>query len=117
MTLTCSAKGRPVPTLTWFRKEDSKPVTGATGKMGAVQITSIKESQNGEYYCKAENKHGTINSSSVMIDVTCEYFSWFYCINLILCVCESAVLFTFCYGVCKKKKKHLQYSILSGLLL
>ncbi|KAF1388278.1 hypothetical protein PFLUV_G00088530 [Perca fluviatilis] len=65
VTLTCSAKGSPAPTFTWFKdKQEAVVETGAVWV-----ITSIMESQNGEYHCKATNKHGTTPSSPVSIKV------------------------------------------------
>ncbi|TDH11465.1 hypothetical protein EPR50_G00061150 [Perca flavescens] len=65
VTLTCSAKGSPAPTFTWFKdKQEAAVETGAVW-----EITSIMESQNGEYHCKATNKHGTTQSSPVSIKV------------------------------------------------
>ncbi|XP_034385013.1 B-cell receptor CD22 [Cyclopterus lumpus] len=65
VTLTCSAKGRPDPNFTWFnnRKE-------VIGTKAVWNITSIKESQKGEYICEARNKQGTIKSNPVNIIVT-----------------------------------------------
>ncbi|XP_054477154.1 B-cell receptor CD22 [Anoplopoma fimbria] len=64
VTLTCSAKGRPDPTFTWFNNKRAVNETGAVWK-----IPSIKESQNGEYHCEAKNKQGTIPSNLVTISV------------------------------------------------
>ncbi|XP_037642070.1 B-cell receptor CD22 isoform X2 [Sebastes umbrosus] len=66
VTLTCSAKGRPVPTFTWF-KNNQKEVKATEA---VWEITSIEESQNGEYHCEAQNKRGTIKSKPVSINVT-----------------------------------------------
>ncbi|XP_035862371.1 B-cell receptor CD22 isoform X2 [Sander lucioperca] len=65
VTLTCSAKGSPTPTFTWVKnKQDAVVKTGAEW-----MITSITESQDGEYHCKAANKHGTTQSNPVTIEV------------------------------------------------
>ncbi|XP_078108453.1 B-cell receptor CD22 [Sander vitreus] len=65
VTLTCSTKGSPAPTFTWFKnKQEAVVETGAEW-----MITSITESQDGEYHCKAKNKHGTTPSNIVTIEV------------------------------------------------
>ncbi|XP_075962786.1 B-cell receptor CD22 [Anarhichas minor] len=64
VNLTCSAKGRPEPNFTWFKNK--KEVIGTGAVWG---ITSITESQNGEYHCEAKNKQGTIESKPVNISV------------------------------------------------
>nr|XP_033496826.1 B-cell receptor CD22 [Epinephelus lanceolatus] len=65
VTLTCSAKGRPDPTFIWFKNEH-KEFTGAVWT-----ISSIKESQSGEYHCEAKNTHGKEKSNPV--NITVEY--------------------------------------------
>ncbi|XP_070767895.1 B-cell receptor CD22 [Enoplosus armatus] len=66
VTLTCSAKGRPVPTFTWFKNEQRQ-----VGMEGAEwTFKSIDVSQRGNYYCSAHNEHGTIKSIPVIIDIT-----------------------------------------------
>ncbi|XP_060905393.1 B-cell receptor CD22 [Labrus mixtus] len=62
VTLTCSAKGHPDPTFTWFKNEQKHP--GAEWKS-----SSIRASESGEYHCVAENKHGKPKSHPVWIDV------------------------------------------------
>lgn len=114
MTLTCSAKGNPNPTFTWF-KNDSSVSSNTT-----LTFTSINDAQNGKYYCEARNEHETIKSNTVTIDVTCEYFSYFYLNECIWCFCDSKY-----FNLCNtavisdilvlylKKKKHFE----SGVLL
>lgn len=72
VTLTCSAKGRPNPTYTWFKnKEMQSPQAGDNSHMWIM--TSIEDSQSGEYHCEAKNKYGETKSNPVIVDVTCEY--------------------------------------------
>lgn len=66
VSLTCSAKGNPPPTISWF-KEESRQSTGPEWS-----IEDIQEAQSGQYHCEAENKHGTLRSNPVNITVTCE---------------------------------------------
>uniref|UniRef100_A0A665UVQ1 Ig-like domain-containing protein n=1 Tax=Echeneis naucrates TaxID=173247 RepID=A0A665UVQ1_ECHNA len=66
VTLTCSAKGNPEPQISWFKGETQ------LSSEAKWTITSINDSQSGEYYCKAENTHGIVRSEPVFINVTCE---------------------------------------------
>ncbi|XP_026226786.1 B-cell receptor CD22 [Anabas testudineus] len=68
VTLTCSAKGRPKPTFTWFKKEGVDLFPNTTGS--ELNFTSIKETQNGDYYCEATNTHGKNKSNPITINVT-----------------------------------------------
>ncbi|XP_014842332.1 PREDICTED: B-cell receptor CD22-like isoform X2 [Poecilia mexicana] len=62
VTLTCSAKGRPDVTFSWFKN-------GKQIQEGQLNFTSIKESASGSYFCKAQNKHGTNQSNTLQITV------------------------------------------------
>ncbi|XP_056237488.1 B-cell receptor CD22 isoform X2 [Seriola aureovittata] len=61
--LRCSANGNPPPNITWFKERNIQ------SSAPTWTITSIQESQGGSYYCKAQNKYGTITSSSITITV------------------------------------------------
>ncbi|XP_074508726.1 B-cell receptor CD22 isoform X2 [Sebastes fasciatus] len=66
VTFTCSAKGRLDPIFTWFKNNQEE-----VRRTEAVwEITSIEESQSGEYHCEARNERGTIKSKPVSINVT-----------------------------------------------
>ncbi|CAK6964279.1 B-cell receptor CD22 [Scomber scombrus] len=69
VTFTCSAKGRPDPTYTWFKKARAQVQQMEMGK-DIWEISSITASQSGEYYCEAQNEHGETRSNPVLIDVT-----------------------------------------------
>uniref|UniRef100_A0A8D2ZU53 B-cell receptor CD22 n=1 Tax=Scophthalmus maximus TaxID=52904 RepID=A0A8D2ZU53_SCOMX len=63
VTLTCSAKGNPPPSLSWFKGEQMQ------SSEAEWKITSIEDSQRGNYCCKAQNSLGTITSGPVDINV------------------------------------------------
>ncbi|XP_044214764.1 B-cell receptor CD22 isoform X1 [Thunnus albacares] len=65
LSLTCSIKGRPEPTYTWFQNNSIQLVN----KSHTMMITSAKDSQSGEYHCEAKNKHGETKSNPVLINV------------------------------------------------
>ncbi|XP_034030043.1 B-cell receptor CD22 [Thalassophryne amazonica] len=63
VTLTCSTRGRPIPSVTWFRGEEHM----SSGP--AWTITSITRSQQGEYHCVSTNTQGQMTSNNVTINV------------------------------------------------
>ncbi|KAF4114933.1 myelin-associated glycoprotein-like [Onychostoma macrolepis] len=66
VTLSCSSDANPAVNYTWYRDTEEllKPVqTGAN-----LTINNTDPTHSGRYYCRAENKHGTQNTS-VLLDV------------------------------------------------
>uniref|UniRef100_A0A3P8RZA3 B-cell receptor CD22 n=1 Tax=Amphiprion percula TaxID=161767 RepID=A0A3P8RZA3_AMPPE len=63
VTLTCSSKGQPNLSFTWFRNEE-KQFSGAKWTIGP-----INSSHSGSYYCEAENYLGGQRSGTVTVDV------------------------------------------------
>ncbi|XP_066524422.1 carcinoembryonic antigen-related cell adhesion molecule 5-like isoform X2 [Hoplias malabaricus] len=63
VSLSCSSDGNPAVNYTWFRENGSKIETGPT-----VNITETNETHSGFCYCRAQNQHGSQNSS-VQLDV------------------------------------------------
>ncbi|XP_053085870.1 B-cell receptor CD22-like [Pangasianodon hypophthalmus] len=64
VTLTCSSDANPpVEKYTWFKEKESSPV-------GSGQ--SYRALQSGQYYCKAQNKHGSDRSAAVSITLNGE---------------------------------------------
>ncbi|MCI4394027.1 hypothetical protein PGIGA_G00164120 [Pangasianodon gigas] len=59
VTLTCSSDANPpVENYTWFKEKESSPV-------GSAQ--SYRALQSGQYYCEAQNKHGSERSAAVSV--------------------------------------------------
>uniref|UniRef100_A0A8C2XP01 Ig-like domain-containing protein n=1 Tax=Cyclopterus lumpus TaxID=8103 RepID=A0A8C2XP01_CYCLU len=69
VTLTCSSDANPAANYTWYKKNQTRP----HGEGDIYRFTSISSEDRGIYYCKAQNKHGEINSSSLFLNVQCEY--------------------------------------------
>ncbi|XP_075939059.1 B-cell receptor CD22-like [Anarhichas minor] len=69
VTLTCSSDANPAANYTWYKENQTRP----HGEGGIYRFPSISSEDRGIYYCKSENKHGWIDSSSLVIDVQCEY--------------------------------------------
>ncbi|KAK3530648.1 hypothetical protein QTP86_030913, partial [Hemibagrus guttatus] len=64
VTLTCSSDANPpVQNYTWFKVNESSPV-------GSGQ--SYRAVQSGQYYCEAQNKHGSERSAAVSVTVNGE---------------------------------------------
>ncbi|XP_047659026.1 B-cell receptor CD22-like [Tachysurus fulvidraco] len=61
VTLTCSSDANPpVQNYTWFKVNESSPV-------GSGQ--SYRAVQSGQYYCEAQNKHGSERSAAVSVTI------------------------------------------------
>ncbi|KAK6300916.1 hypothetical protein J4Q44_G00290140 [Coregonus suidteri] len=66
VTLTCSSDANPpVDKYTWYKKNVTSPK--ASGQ--SYSITNISSEDSGEYYCEAENKIASSNSTALMIIV------------------------------------------------
>ncbi|XP_078130414.1 B-cell receptor CD22-like isoform X2 [Sander vitreus] len=65
VTLTCSSDANPAANYTWYKENQ----TLLQGPEGRYHVTSISSQDGGNYYCKSENQHGLITSSSLSIDV------------------------------------------------
>nr|XP_021330833.1 intercellular adhesion molecule 5-like [Danio rerio] len=65
VTLSCSSEANPAANYSWYRhtEGDLEPLTGPN-----LTISNINRSHSERYYCKAENQHGTQNTS-VLLDV------------------------------------------------
>ncbi|XP_038835251.1 B-cell receptor CD22-like isoform X1 [Salvelinus namaycush] len=66
VTLTCSSDANPpVDKYTWYKKN----VTSAKASGQSYSITNIISEDRGEYYCEAQNRKGSMNSTVLMIVV------------------------------------------------
>ncbi|XP_073802937.1 sialoadhesin-like [Danio rerio] len=73
VTLSCSSEANPAVKYSWYRhtEGDLKPVqTGPNLIISNTNLTisNVNRSQSGRYYCRAENQHGTQNTS-VLLEV------------------------------------------------
>ncbi|XP_042169224.1 B-cell receptor CD22-like isoform X2 [Oncorhynchus tshawytscha] len=70
VTLTCSSDANPpVDKYTWYKKNGAS----LKGYENTFLITNINSEDRGEYYCEAESIYGSLNSSSVSVDIQCKY--------------------------------------------
>ncbi|XP_055767678.1 B-cell receptor CD22-like [Salvelinus fontinalis] len=66
VTLNCSSDANPpVDKYTWYKKNGAS----LTGSENTFLITNISSEDRGEYYCEAESIYGSLNSSSVSVDI------------------------------------------------
>ncbi|XP_051801854.1 B-cell receptor CD22-like [Acanthochromis polyacanthus] len=65
VTLTCSSDANPAANYTWYKENQAL----IKGPERIYRFTSIRSEDRGIYYCKAENKHGQISSTSLLLDV------------------------------------------------
>ncbi|XP_021175833.2 B-cell receptor CD22 [Fundulus heteroclitus] len=65
LSLTCRGDGNPAPFYSWYRNNQ----TMLQGQGGVYQFPSVRSEDSGTYHCKAENKYGPVNSTSVHINV------------------------------------------------
>uniref|UniRef100_A0A672SLR4 Ig-like domain-containing protein n=1 Tax=Sinocyclocheilus grahami TaxID=75366 RepID=A0A672SLR4_SINGR len=70
VTLSCSSDANPAVNYTWYRDTERPLNLVQTGPN--LTINNTDSTHSGQYYCRAENTHGTQNTS-VLLDVQCEY--------------------------------------------
>ncbi|XP_073802938.1 sialic acid-binding Ig-like lectin 10 isoform X1 [Danio rerio] len=78
VTLSCSSEANPAVKYSWYRHTEGDLKLLQTGPNLTINNTNLNETNltisnvylahNGRYYCKAENQHGTQNTS-VLLDV------------------------------------------------
>ncbi len=72
VTLSCSSRGRPDVSFSWFKKriqiENSQ-------QMSELKLSNVKPEDSGEYYCEAKNKLGANESNIIIIDVKCKFYA------------------------------------------
>ena len=64
LTLTCSADGKPKPTITWKRVSDNTVVT--------MPLKVIRGKNKEKYRCTADNGVGNPLTKDVIINILCE---------------------------------------------
>ncbi|XP_062282340.1 B-cell receptor CD22-like [Scomber scombrus] len=66
VNLTCSSDANPAANYTWYKKNEDSPK--ASGQI--FTITDVRPEHSGNYYCEAQNKIGSHNSTLHLIVVT-----------------------------------------------
>ncbi|KAF5906480.1 B-cell receptor CD22-like, partial [Clarias magur] len=88
VTLTCSSDANPpVEIYTWFKVNESSAV-------GSGQ--SYRALQSGQYYCQAQNKHGSDRSAAVSVTLNGSWSVFVYAgvgVVVFVCVCLIVIFF------------------------
>ncbi|KAF5898368.1 B-cell receptor CD22-like, partial [Clarias magur] len=96
VTLTCSSDANPpVENYTWFKVNESSAV-------GSGQ--SYRALQSGQYYCQAQNKHGSDRSAAVSVTLNGGSVIVYVCVGVGL-FGLAALLPALFWLRCKRKKK------------
>ncbi|KAM9513399.1 myelin-associated glycoprotein-like [Salvelinus alpinus] len=69
ISLQCSTKGNPAPTLTWV-KDGELVGTITAEEVSVLELLELTPQGDGQYRCLAENEHGRASSS---LNITVEY--------------------------------------------
>ncbi|KAK2893133.1 hypothetical protein Q8A67_013121 [Cirrhinus molitorella] len=64
VTLSCSSDANPAVNYTWYRDTEGLLNPVQTGPN--LTINNTNSTHSGQYYCTAENKHGTQNTSVLL---------------------------------------------------
>ena len=64
ISITCTATGRPQPSITWSRAVNSLPKDRSVVMNGSLTIYSLTKRDRGIYICKAENILGSASDTS-----------------------------------------------------
>ncbi|KAF5906469.1 B-cell receptor CD22-like, partial [Clarias magur] len=94
VTLTCSSDANPpVENYTWFKVNESSAV-------GSGQ--SYRALQSGQYYCQAQNKHGSDRSAAVSVTLHGFQRIVYAGVGVVVFVC---ICFIFTFFIIRKKKR------------
>ncbi|KAJ8046694.1 Neuronal cell adhesion molecule [Holothuria leucospilota] len=72
VTLTCRVSGLPTPSVIWYKDDDQLDLLQLDQKWtmeedGSLHITSVEETDEGDYHCEANNTHGIIISNRIRL--------------------------------------------------
>ncbi|XP_053531927.1 B-cell receptor CD22 [Ictalurus punctatus] len=97
VTLTCSSDANPpVENYTWFKVNESSPV-GSGQSYGALQ--------SGQYYCEAQNQHGSERSAAVSVTLNRVQSLGVYAgVGAVVFVCVCLII-TFLFIRSRRQKK------------
>ncbi|XP_008301556.1 B-cell receptor CD22-like [Stegastes partitus] len=68
VTLICSSHANPpVENYTWFKIYDNDII--AVGQQHEYRFNEVSQGDDGQYFCRATNKHGSQNSSVIALEI------------------------------------------------
>uniref|UniRef100_A0A3B3I9X2 Ig-like domain-containing protein n=1 Tax=Oryzias latipes TaxID=8090 RepID=A0A3B3I9X2_ORYLA len=70
VTLTCSSDANPAANFSWYKKDEDSPKASGTN----WTISDFRAEHSGFYYCEAENRRGSLNSSLQLIETETGWF-------------------------------------------
>lgn len=78
VSMECHARGRPMPYITWFRRNKNQTSLEnqilANDTNGQLQLTNVTRHQSGRYECRASNGvNGHVVSKEIQLRVLCKY--------------------------------------------
>ena len=75
VTMACQARGRPVPYISWFRRNETSLENEilANNTNGQLHLPNVTRHQTGHYECRASNGvHGHVVSKEIQLRVLCK---------------------------------------------
>ena len=78
LTLSCSADGNPVPTISWTKDGSpisSNPRISFSADNQQLTIKDVRRTYSGEYRCVAHNRLGNETSKAATLDIQCNIFA------------------------------------------
>lgn len=70
--LVCLAEGDPIPSISWQRKDTTKPSRFIVDKENTLRIENAQLSDQGIYICEASNQAASI-MAHVQVTVHCKF--------------------------------------------
>ena len=78
LSLCCVANGSPRPRIEWSRAQQSSDLPPVFQENGCLEVTSAKDSNYGDYICRATNRFGLAETlTTVIVPLTGFVFSMF----------------------------------------
>ncbi|XP_029630903.1 B-cell receptor CD22-like isoform X3 [Salmo trutta] len=107
VTLTCSSDAKPpVDKYTWYKKNEERTGFSETGSGQNYIILNISNEDSGQYFCKAENQYGPLDSAPVSLSISGKpVFPWAPVVGVVAVLAAGALLFVL-YGTLKKRRVH-----------
>ena len=81
-TLSCAVVGSPQPTVQWFKDGAAVVLDSRVTKDpidNSLRITSLQDSDGGNYHCVVSNTAGRVRSRTATLEVACESVVYPHC--------------------------------------